>query len=93
MQVTWLHLTRLTLSHKKLPWVDWKKCPNQFRFWLSTVRGAIKWMVEWPDIVCGLAGISAYARMAFEGGTYCPVCIQLPSSVVSQDVQQYVRWV
>ena len=34
-------------------------------------------MVKWPDIVCGLVGIGAYARMASEGGTYCPVCIQL----------------
>ena len=34
-------------------------------------------MVEWPDIVCGLVGIGAYARRASNGGTYCPVCIRL----------------
>ena len=34
-------------------------------------------MVEWPDIVCGLVGIGAYARMVSEGGTYHPVCIWL----------------
>ena len=34
-------------------------------------------MVELPDIVYGLVGIGDYARMAPEGGTYCPVCIQL----------------
>ena len=35
-------------------------------------------MAEWPDIVCGLVEIGANARMTSEGGTYHPVCIQLP---------------
>ena len=57
--------------------MDWKRCPNLFRFWHGAVKGAAKWMVEWPDIVCGLVGIGAYARRTSEGGTYCPVCIWL----------------
>ena len=34
-------------------------------------------MVELPNIVNGLVGIGAYARMGSEGGTYHPVYIWL----------------
>ena len=47
--------------------------------WHGAVKGMVNWMVEWPNIVCGLVGIGAYARMASEGGTYRPVCIRLQS--------------
>ena len=67
--------------------MDCTRCPNLFRFWCGAVKGAARWMVKWSDIVCGLVGISAYARMASEGGTYYPVFIWLPSSAVSQDAQ------
>ena len=40
-----------------------------------------KWMVELPDIVCGLVGIGAYASMVSEGGhllsSLHPACIQV----------------
>ena len=36
-------------------------------------------MIKWPNIICGLVGIGAFARMASEGGTYRSVCLRLMS--------------
>ena len=77
MQVTWLRLMSPTSSHRKLPLIGWRRCPNLFRFCNSTAKDTTKWMVELPDIVYGLLEIGAYARTASEGATYCPVCIWL----------------
>ena len=68
--------------------MDWKISPNLFRFWLCTVKGATKWMVEWPDIVCGLVGIGAYARMMSEGALIVQFASGLHLSLVSQDAQR-----
>ena len=54
----------------------WKRSPNLFRFRIGAVRGSLKWMVGWLNIVCGLFGIGTYTRMVSEGGFYHPVCIQ-----------------
>ena len=51
--------------------------PRPVQVLAGAVKGAIKWMIEWPNIVSGLVGISAYARMALKGGTHCLVCVQL----------------
>ena len=47
---------------------------------MCAVRGTAQsgWL-SGPILFCGQVGISAYARMASEGDTYCPVCIWLPS--------------
>ena len=57
--------------------MDWKSHQILCRFQHGTVKGAVKWMVELPNIVCGLVGMGAYAKTASEGGTYHPVCIWL----------------
>ena len=48
---------------------------------------------ELPKIVCGLLGISTYARMASKGGTYCPVCIWLTFRSRVPGCYESVRWV
>ena len=55
--------------------MEWKRCLNLFRFRCGAAKAAAKSMFELPNIVYGLVRISAYARMASEGGTYHPVCV------------------
>ena len=57
--------------------MNWKRCPNLLRFQCSAIKGATKWMVEWPSIVFGLAEIGVYAKKASKGHTYHLVCVQL----------------
>ena len=77
MQVTWHCLTSPTSSHRRLPYKVWRKCRNLIKFWRGTAKGSTKWIVELPDIVCGLVGIGAYTGTASKGGSCHLVCVQL----------------
>ena len=65
--------------------MDWKRHPNLFRFWCSAAKGTAKWMVELSDIVYGLVGIGAYARMASEGALIIQFASCLHSRLESKD--------
>ena len=55
-----------------------KRCPNLFRFRCTSANNAVKWMVKPPTFIFRRAGwLGAYARVALEGGTYHPICVQL----------------
>ena len=81
MQINWHRLMSPTLSHRRLLYRVCRKCLNPFMFQCIAAKDATKWMAKLPNIVCGLVGISAYARIASEGGTYHPVCVWLTSGV------------